>query len=1407
MKLLLIDNRVRSIEYITRSLEEDVDFIIFDYETETVESLTSKILIKVYDSIGIVQDQDNIPSYTLAKPMGDYDLNDYSTWTTYKELIAWCVSNLGTRFWDLIECNIDETWQPVISSLQSEFNIMIRSSSKQLGNTDLGDNWVFDDGTSLIGIYFTSAINDYPHTLGLSYNNIITFIDSDAKPWVRPDANNQNATYGSLGLGNNLVNTSTNFFAIDLSNVTQVVQNDRVQVFLKSDGTCYSCGYSRPNSTGHGTAETIASFTIPQYNKPTIISFPTGTLPIKYITSSGYLSSFFLSTDSKLYVCGQNVYGELTTTNTGKLVLQKSLDNVYLVSSFFYSTLIVLTTDKTIIYLYGYNIVNSKSFMAPSPSSFTTTKEIKQIESADISLYYVDVENNLYAYGYNNVGQLGVGDTTNKTEFTKVNGPSNVLVNNVLKVSSACYTLQIITLTGDLYLCGQYPWTTTAVDFNTTFDSTIHTSTPVKCSIDKKVVDVYSIEDRYRYYLTNCYFTPTDGIYGKLTSLTTYSTLPKNGDSAPLTTTPYNPYIIILNNCIQTFLSKTGIPSTRALPGNKNVTSGILGQGNITENVSGNFVTINLSDCIQAEQVTRGQIFLKKDGSCYACGYNTKYSLGLPTIDTVYSTPTQITLSNKVKYITCGNYHTFFLMTNGDLYVCGTSGLGATTLTNTLDAGANQVTLCASNVYLVSSLRDTTLIVYADKMNSIYLYGVDGRYTDWTATSTTLGVNPTPKVIQTINSKNIKSIVCGGPTIYYIDVDNNLYGTGYNNCGQLGNGTNVTSTTWVQISGPSSVLNNNVLTISSAYVTLQIITLTGELYLCGLYPWTNATAAFTSSFDDATTSTYYVNTPTLCMSGTKVKYIFSTIISCVAQSGNNYVSCVFVDNNNEYKRLSTLTTTVSDSSIASITPITSKNQIISQQTSLSLIDSTGSIFVIGTNFYGASNVTLTNEYNKVTKSLGSTVIQVTNTSRGNLVLLQNGDVWGFGYNQYGELGTTVSADTSSPVGSGAGVKLTFGTDTIKFIASNEYHSLFITSTGLVYSCGLNNYGQLGQGNINNLTTSTLISGLSSISACYCGLYSSYFLNNTGIFYACGYNFNTELGTNFVTATVDLYYLTPVQLTGICSNVATGDNHSLTIVGGTVYSAGLNNYGQLGLGNTNVYSGYQTLTNSTFTKIFAGENRSAGITSSDSLYIWGKNIGTTPVLTDINVTTVYQMTDIGIVYIKKNKYYVAYGTDILSPYTLKAPYTTNTIPNISLSLLTIYSNICFLEGTQVKCDQGLIEIEKINPDLHTISKKKIVAITETYSNEKELVIMEKDSLRNNVPNQRTVITLEHKVFYKGKMIEASKVTKKRQKYNGELLYNVLMEEHNKMSVNNMIVETLDPSNTIGKVFKGIREYRP
>jgi hypothetical protein len=45
----------------------------------------------------------------------------------------------------------------------------------------------------------------------------------------------------------------------------------------------------------------------------------------------------------------------------------------------------------------------------------------------------------------------------------------------------------------------------------------------------------------------------------------------------------------------------------------------------------------------------------------------------------------------------------------------------------------------------------------------------------------------------------------------------------------------------------------------------------------------------------------------------------------------------------------------------------------------------------------------------------------------------------------------------------------------------------------------------------------------------------------------------------------------------------------------------------------------------------------------------------------------------------------------------------------------------------------------------------------------------------------------------------------KKYNGEVLYNVLLDKHSKMIVNNLIVETLDPSNIVAKLYNG--NYTP
>ena len=159
-------------------------------------------------------------------------------------------------------------------------------------------------------------------------------------------------------------------------------------------------------------------------------------------------------------------------------------------------------------------------------------------------------------------------------------------------------------------------------------------------------------------------------------------------------------------------------------------------------------------------------------------------------------------------------------------------------------------------------------------------------------------------------------------------------------------------------------------------------------------------------------------------------------------------------------------------------------------------------------------------------------------------------------------------------------------------------------------------------------------------------------------------------------------------------------------------------------------------------------------------------------------------------------------------TISQPENENFLAGQITVLLTI--GICFPAGTPVKTDQGIIAIEKINSKINTIRGNKIVAITKTITPQKHIVTIEKDSLDMNMPSRNTFISMNHCVLYKGKMERARDLVGKvdgvyLKKYNGEILYNVLLDKHSKMIVNNMIVETLDPTNIVAKLYNG--NYTP
>jgi hypothetical protein len=141
-----------------------------------------------------------------------------------------------------------------------------------------------------------------------------------------------------------------------------------------------------------------------------------------------------------------------------------------------------------------------------------------------------------------------------------------------------------------------------------------------------------------------------------------------------------------------------------------------------------------------------------------------------------------------------------------------------------------------------------------------------------------------------------------------------------------------------------------------------------------------------------------------------------------------------------------------------------------------------------------------------------------------------------------------------------------------------------------------------------------------------------------------------------------------------------------------------------------------------------------------------------------------------------------------------------------------SNICFVRGTPIRTDQGIIAIEEIDVKKHTIRQQQIKAITRTVSRDKYLVCFGKDALGKDYPNKKTVMSKNHLVFYKGQMRKAKEflITEefkkvKKVKYEGEILYNVLLETYEKMVVNNLICETLHPDNKVAQLYTLLKQY--
>ncbi|XP_033957200.1 RCC1 and BTB domain-containing protein 1 isoform X2 [Pseudochaenichthys georgianus] len=224
-----------------------------------------------------------------------------------------------------------------------------------------------------------------------------------------------------------------------------------------------------------------------------------------------------------------------------------------------------------------------------------------------------------------------------------------------------------------------------------------------------------------------------------------------------------------------------------------------------------------------------------------------------------------------------------------------------------------------------------------------------------------------------------------------------------------------------------------------------------------------------------------------------------------------------------------------------------------------------------------------------------------------LLATEDGQLFAWGHNGYSQLGNGNTNQALSPLLVTANPQ----NKKVREVACGSHHSMALTQDGEVFAWGYNNCGQIGSGSTANQPYPRKVTGCLQGKIAIgisCGQTSSMALIDNGEVYGWGYNGNGQLGIGN-----NGNQLTPCRLSalqGLCmQQIVSGYSHCLALTDeGLLYAWGANTYGQLGTGNkSNHLSPVQILADKErIVEVAAchSTHTSAAKTQSGLVYMWG-----------------------------------------------------------------------------------------------------------------------------------------------------------------------------------------------------------